>query len=54
LTILVGQESVMSAPSPIGALVENFAELENPRVERTKRHSLLSILAIARCGVLLE
>jgi predicted transposase YbfD/YdcC len=52
LTILVGQEVVMPAPSPVGALVEHFAELDDPRVERTKRHPLLSIVAIALCGVI--
>jgi predicted transposase YbfD/YdcC len=33
-------------------LVEHFAELEDPRVERTKRHPLLAILALAICAVL--
>ena len=42
----------MLAPSAVGALVEHFASLEDPRVERTKRHPLLSILAIALCGVI--
>jgi len=42
----------VTAPSPVGALVEHFADLEDPRVERTKRHPLLSILAIALCGVI--
>src|SRR5580765_6039488 len=42
----------MPAPSPVGALVEHFAELEDPRVERTKRHPLLSIVALALCGVI--
>jgi predicted transposase YbfD/YdcC len=42
----------MPAPSPVGALVDHFAELEDPRVERTKRHPLLSIVALALCGVI--
>ncbi len=42
----------MAVPSLVGALVDHFASLEDPRVERTKRHPLLSILAIALCGVI--
>lgn len=42
----------MPAPSTVGALVDHFAELEDPRVERTKRHPLLSIVALALCGVI--
>ena len=42
----------MAAPSPVRALADHFAELEDPRVERTKRHPLLSILAIAICAVI--
>ena len=34
---------------PIG---EYFARLEDPRVDRTKRHQLLDILVIAVCGVI--
>ena len=29
-----------------------FAELEDPRVERTKQHKLLDILIIAICGII--
>jgi predicted transposase YbfD/YdcC len=42
----------MPAPSPVGAVVDHFASLDDPRVERTKRHPLLAILAIALCGVI--
>lgn len=34
------------------ALVEHFAELEDPRVERAKRHSLVAVVTIALCGVI--
>jgi hypothetical protein len=34
--------------------VDHFAELKDPRVERTKRHPLLSILAIAICAVVIR
>lgn len=34
------------------SLVEHFARLEDPRVERAKRHSLLAIVTIALCGVI--
>ncbi len=33
-------------------LQEQFATLEDPRVERTKRHQLLSIITIALCAVI--
>ncbi len=33
-------------------MVEHFAELEDPRVERAKRHSLLAVVTIALCGVI--
>lgn len=42
----------MSDSSPLLALSEHFATLEDPRVERTKLHPLLSILAIALCAVI--
>ena len=41
----------MAEGSPIVALTEHFAALEDPRVERTKLHPLLSIVAIALCAV---
>ena len=43
----------MSAPVPVRALTDHFATLEDPRVERTKRHPLLSIVAIAICAVII-
>jgi predicted transposase YbfD/YdcC len=33
-------------------VLAHFAELEDPRVERTKRHPLLSVVAVALCGVI--
>lgn len=33
-------------------LVEHFARLEDPRVERAKRHSLLAVVTRALCGVI--
>lgn len=39
-------------PSPIISLSEHFASLEDPRVERTKLHPLLSIVTIAMCAVI--
>jgi predicted transposase YbfD/YdcC len=41
----------MSA-SPPPALVDHFATLDDPRVERTKLHPLLSIITIALCAVI--
>src|SRR2546429_8935560 len=34
------------------SLQEHFATLEDPRVERTKRHQLLAIITIALCAVI--
>ena len=34
------------------SLVEHFAELEDPRIERTKLHQLSDILVIAVCAVI--
>src|SRR5258707_10077634 len=41
-----------SGPRRMGALMEHFAALEDPRVERAQRHPLLSVVTLARCGVL--
>jgi len=35
-----------------GSIVEHFRTLEDPRIERTKKHLLLDILAIALCTML--
>jgi hypothetical protein len=32
--------------------IECFGEIKEPRVERTKKHLLLDILALSICGVL--
>jgi predicted transposase YbfD/YdcC len=42
----------MAEPASMVALVEHFAALEDPRVERTKLHSLRSIVTIALCAVI--
>lgn len=36
----------------MSALMEHFAELEDPRVARAQRHPLLSVVTIALCGVI--
>jgi len=41
----------MSAPSSL-SLLSHFANLPDPRVERTKHHRLLDIVAIAICAVI--
>jgi len=40
------------AENPIGSIEENFAGLEDPRIERKKLHKLLDIIVIAICGVI--
>lgn len=38
--------------SPSSTLLDHFASLDDPRVERTKLHPLLSIIAISICAVI--
>src|SRR6056297_489814 len=38
-------------PTPL-SLAHHFAELDDPRVERTRRHELLDIIGIALCAVI--
>ena len=35
-----------------GSILEHFQDLEDPRIERSKRHQLLDIIAIAVCSVI--
>ncbi len=37
---------------PVAALSVHFANLEDPRVERTKDHPLINIITIAICSVI--
>lgn len=39
-------------PTPVEQLRQRFAALQDPRVERTKLHLLLDIVAIAICAVI--
>ena len=41
----------MAGPSEI-SLREHFAQVEDPRIDRTKQHQLLDILIIAICAVI--
>ncbi|MCB0319135.1 MAG: ISAs1 family transposase [Bdellovibrionales bacterium] len=34
------------------SILDNFSELEDPRIDRCKRHELLDIIAISLCGVI--
>ena len=40
------------SPNPTASILEHFAGLNDPRVERTKEHQLLDIIAIALCAVI--
>lgn len=42
----------MSAQPASPSLLSHFADLEDPRIERTKEHQLLNIVAIAICAVI--
>ncbi len=37
---------------PVGSITAHFAILEDPRIERSKKHKLLDIITIAICGVI--
>ena len=37
---------------PIGSITVHFARLEDPRIDRSKKHKLLDIITIAICGVI--
>jgi hypothetical protein len=39
-------------PPPCSQLLEHFATVEAPRIERTKEHLLIDIIAITICAVL--
>ena len=41
----------MASNGKLGAISEHFSGLKDPRVDRTKRHELLDIIAITICGV---
>jgi predicted transposase YbfD/YdcC len=47
-----GLELATGGPPRMGALLEHFAALEDPRVERARMHSLLALVTIALCGVI--
>ena len=40
------------AQAPKATVLDHFAELDDPRVERTRRHKLVDILAIAICATI--
>jgi predicted transposase YbfD/YdcC len=48
---LIQKEGGMS-DFPDGSLLRHFEELQDPRVERTKKHKLMDMVAIAICGVI--
>lgn len=41
-----------STKKGVGCIEEHFGELKDPRIDRTKRHELLDIVAIAMCAVI--
>lgn len=40
------------APAPSCRIRDHFAQVDDPRIERCKRHHLLDIITIALCGVI--
>jgi predicted transposase YbfD/YdcC len=47
-----GEGRITMAEGSSGSILEHFAGLTDPRVDRTKRHKLIDIVAIALCGVI--
>ena len=45
-------EVASTVESPSASLLEHFADVEDPRIARTKRHELLGIMAIGICAVI--
>jgi len=43
---------VLATPQPTVSIVEHFALLEDPRLDRKKLHPLEEIMVLAICGVL--
>ena len=41
----------MASESVPGAIVKHFGSLEDPRIDRAKRHGLMDIIVITLCGV---
>ena len=40
------------AQPPKGTILDHFDDLDDPRVERTRRHNLVDIIAIAICATI--
>ncbi len=43
---------LMMKLKPKLAIADHFAEVEDPRIERTKQHKLIDIITIAICAVI--
>ena len=50
--ITPSQERPKKEFKDVASIAEYFGKLEDPRVERTKQHSLMNILVIALCGII--
>src|SRR4051795_2551339 len=42
----------MPAPNPLQQFATHFANLTDPRIERTRRHVLQDLLVVALCGMI--
>jgi hypothetical protein len=49
---LPAKNTTLSLELPAECGVEHFAEIDDPRIERTKRHKLIDILTIAILAVI--
>ena len=41
-----------SSPASATSVLVHFADLEDPRINRTRRHQLIDIVVVALCGVI--
>src|SRR5215213_632348 len=40
------------SPAPTAGILDHFQDLDDPRLDRTKRHALLDVVGIALCAVI--
>lgn len=50
--IIPAQEKKATKKEAVGSIEKHFENLEDPRIDRTKKHEFMSILTIALCGVI--
>ena len=49
-----GNQAKKGLPAPLASLMDHFSELDDPRIERTKKHQLFDIVVITICAVIAD